>query len=59
MVCINDILGMFSKKEKRPRINKTIRREEEKVVDSFNVSAIGDKKVFCRCWKSKKVINNY
>ena len=46
---------MFGKKEKRPRINKTIKLEEEKVVDTVNVTDIGDKKVFCRCWKSKKV----
>ncbi len=46
---------MFSKKEKRPRINKKIRLEEDKVVDTVDVKDIADKKVFCRCWKSKKV----
>ena len=49
------LVGMFSKKEKRPRINKKIRLEEDKVVDTVDVKDIADKKVFCRCWKSKKV----
>ena len=50
---------MFGKKEKRPRINKKIKLEEDKVVDSVDVKDIGDKKVFCRCWKSKKVCSLY
>lgn len=32
-----------------------MRNFAKKVVDSFDVEDIGAKKVFCRCWQSKKV----
>ncbi len=38
-------------------INQTIKKDQEKVVDTVDIESIGDKKVFCRCWKSKKVNN--
>ena len=36
------------------RCNETIRMECPKVVDTIDIEDIGDKGVFCRCWKSKK-----
>ena len=47
-------LGLFNKKQKRPRINKKI-MDEDKIKTPFDVEDIGDKKVFCRCWQSNKV----
>lgn len=38
-------------------INSLIKKNEEKVVDTVDVEDIGEKKVFCRCWKSAKVSN--
>ncbi|CAG0893909.1 unnamed protein product [Darwinula stevensoni] len=35
-------------------VNKKLKKEVPKVVDSFDIEDVGDKKVFCRCWKSKK-----
>jgi len=35
-------------------INKEIKKEEAKLVCSFNVDELGDKTVLCRCWRSKK-----
>jgi len=54
------------KKQARPRINRKVKVEEDKVVDSFDIEDIGkviednSKKnaAYCRCWKSKKVSNS-
>ncbi|KAI3388190.1 hypothetical protein SNEBB_006236 [Seison nebaliae] len=35
-------------------INRSIQLSKEKVVDIVDVEDIGEKKAFCRCWKSKK-----
>nr|CAG4647574.1 EOG090X0JRY [Megafenestra aurita] len=34
-------------------VNLTLKKDEAKVVDTFDIEEIGDKKVFCRCWRSK------
>nr|CAG4650650.1 EOG090X0JRY [Sida crystallina] len=38
---------------KKNPVNLSIKKDEPKVVDNVDVEDIGDKKVFCRCWKSK------
>jgi len=35
------------------RVNKMVRMEENKIVDSVDIEDIGKQKCFCRCWKSK------
>lgn len=35
-------------------INTNVKKDEPKVVDSIDVEDLGNKSVFCRCWKSKK-----
>lgn len=35
-------------------INTTVKKDEPKVVDSLDLEDLGNKAVFCRCWKSKK-----
>lgn len=39
---------------KSAAINTTVKKDQPKVVDSFDVEDLGAKSVFCRCWKSKK-----
>ena len=34
--------------------NPGIKKEEGKVVNTIDIEDMGDKGVFCRCWKSKK-----
>lgn len=41
-------------KKKDGSINPKIRKDEPKVVDTVDVEDLGNKSVFCRCWKSKK-----
>ena len=41
-------------KKPRPHVNKKIKKDEKKVVNTFDIEDIGDKKAFCRCWKSSK-----
>jgi hypothetical protein len=36
-------------------INCDVRKEKDKVVDSFDIEDLDKKSSFCRCWKSKKV----
>lgn len=35
-------------------INPGIKKESPKVVDNIDVEDLGNKAVFCRCWRSKK-----
>lgn len=35
-------------------INHNVKKDEPKVVDTVDVEDLGNKSVFCRCWKSKK-----
>ena len=52
-------------KKTRPTINRKVKKDEAKVVDSFDIEDLAkdakdakDGKVaYCRCWKSKKVRN--
>lgn len=36
-------------------VNLAIKKNESKVVDNVDIEEIGDKKVFCRCWRSAMV----
>ncbi|KHJ89014.1 zinc finger CDGSH type [Oesophagostomum dentatum] len=38
----------------KARVNKKVQLANEKVVDTVDVEDIGEKKAFCRCWKSEK-----
>jgi len=38
----------------KERLNTTYKLESNKVAETFNVSELGAKTVFCRCWQSKK-----
>ncbi|XP_022110710.1 CDGSH iron-sulfur domain-containing protein 1-like [Acanthaster planci] len=35
-------------------VNRSIKKDVEKVVDSFDIEDLGDSTAFCRCWRSKK-----
>lgn len=35
-------------------INPGIKKDQPKVVDNIDVEDLGNKAVFCRCWRSKK-----
>jgi len=35
-------------------VNCDIKKDKDKVVDSFDIEDLDKKTVFCRCWKSKK-----
>jgi hypothetical protein len=39
-------------------VNQNIKKDDSKVVDTFDLEDIGDKKVFCRCWRSASVSNS-
>lgn len=38
----------------KSQINLDIKKDSAKVVDTFDVEDLGNKAVFCRCWRSKK-----
>nr|CAG4635208.1 EOG090X0JRY [Alona affinis] len=44
--------GGLCKSNKGTHVNLAIKKNEAKVVDQIDVEDIGDKKVFCRCWRS-------
>uniref|UniRef100_A0A0K0DF24 ZnF_CDGSH domain-containing protein n=1 Tax=Angiostrongylus cantonensis TaxID=6313 RepID=A0A0K0DF24_ANGCA len=44
---------------RKARVNYKIQLANEKVVDTIDMEDIGDKKAFCRCWKSDKVFGLY
>ncbi|XP_043843436.1 LOW QUALITY PROTEIN: CDGSH iron-sulfur domain-containing protein 1-like [Dromiciops gliroides] len=46
----------FLVKEKRYRsmVNLTIQKDNPKVVHAFDMEDLGEKAVYCRCWRSKK-----
>lgn len=44
-----------AKEETDSCINRCIDKACKKVVHSVDIEDIGDKKVFCRCWRSQKV----
>ncbi|VDL80748.1 unnamed protein product [Nippostrongylus brasiliensis] len=39
---------------RKARVNSAIHLSTDKVVDTIDVEDIGEKKAFCRCWKSSK-----
>lgn len=47
----------FYAKENRTKalVNLQIRKDNPKVVPAFHMEDLGDKAVYCRCWRSKKV----
>ncbi|KAK1166401.1 CDGSH iron-sulfur domain-containing protein 1-like [Acipenser oxyrinchus oxyrinchus] len=46
----------FMSKEKccKTRVNLEIQKDNPKVVHAFDIEDLGDKAVYCRCWRSKK-----
>ncbi|KAG2455647.1 NFKB1 factor, partial [Polypterus senegalus] len=44
------------KRCKKSRINQEIDKDNPKVFHSFDIEDIGTKKVYCRCWRSKKLL---
>ncbi|KAJ1373092.1 hypothetical protein KIN20_035423 [Parelaphostrongylus tenuis] len=40
--------------QRQARLNCKIQLANEKVVDTIEMEDIGEKKAFCRCWKSDK-----
>uniref|UniRef100_A0A5F8HG30 CDGSH iron-sulfur domain-containing protein 2 n=1 Tax=Monodelphis domestica TaxID=13616 RepID=A0A5F8HG30_MONDO len=47
----------FMVKEKRGKsmVNLSIQKDNPKVVHAFDMEDLGEKAVYCRCWRSKKV----
>lgn len=41
-----------SKPCKGPMVNASLKKDQAKVVDILDIEDIGEKKVFCRCWRS-------
>ena len=52
---VSALIPSKPKKKEHEWLNKTIEKEKAKVADTFQIEDLGDKMVFCRCWKSKKV----
>lgn len=48
-----------SKKADSDWVNKTKQKEKDKVADIIQIEDLGEKTVFCRCWKSKTVRANH
>lgn len=49
--------SFFSKpKCVKPKVNLDLQKDNPKVVHAFDIEELGDKAVYCRCWRSKKVI---
>lgn len=39
----------------KPKVNLDLQKDNPKVVHAFDIEDLGDKAVYCRCWRSKKV----
>lgn len=55
---VSALLPSSSKPPRKPDedwVNKTVLKDKEKVADIIEIEDLGDKTVYCRCWKSKKV----
>uniref|UniRef100_A0A8R1I4K6 ZnF_CDGSH domain-containing protein n=1 Tax=Caenorhabditis japonica TaxID=281687 RepID=A0A8R1I4K6_CAEJA len=39
--------------QRKARCNNLIKLDSKKVADTVDIEDIGEKKVYCRCWKSK------
>lgn len=47
--------GIYATMKLRKRhVNACIKKDCGKVVDTVDMEDMGDKKVFCRCWRSEK-----
>ncbi|KAM9477863.1 CDGSH iron-sulfur domain-containing protein 1 [Clarias gariepinus] len=46
----------FFSKDKcvKPKVNLDLQKDNPKVVHAFDIEDLGDKAVYCRCWRSKK-----
>jgi len=51
---VSKLHSSYSEKKGDCWINKSVKKDQEKVVDSFDVEDLGDSSAFCRCWRSKK-----
>ncbi|KAG9275297.1 CDGSH iron-sulfur domain-containing protein 1 [Astyanax mexicanus] len=38
----------------KPKVNLDVQKDNPKVVHAFDIEDLGDKAVYCRCWRSKK-----
>ncbi|CAJ0957733.1 unnamed protein product, partial [Mesorhabditis belari] len=52
-LAVGTIISYFTSR-RNVRVNCTHKLECDKVVDTVDMEDIGDKKTFCRCWKSSK-----
>ncbi|XP_059372151.1 CDGSH iron-sulfur domain-containing protein 1 isoform X2 [Carassius carassius] len=43
-----------SQSSPKGRVNMSVNKDSPKVVHSFDMEDIGNKAVYCRCWRSKK-----
>jgi len=41
---------------KKDTVNQSIQKDLDKVVNVVDIEDLGEKGVFCRCWRSKKVV---
>ncbi|XP_016085635.1 CDGSH iron-sulfur domain-containing protein 1 [Sinocyclocheilus grahami] len=47
--------SFFSKSKcEKPKVNLDLQKDNPKVVHAFDIEDLGDKAVYCRCWRSKK-----
>lgn len=37
-----------------PKVNQSVKKDCDKVVDCLDMEDLGDSAAFCRCWRSKK-----
>ncbi|KAJ8248372.1 hypothetical protein GJAV_G00241320 [Gymnothorax javanicus] len=44
----------FSKDKSKCWVNLDLQKDNPKVVHAFDIEDLGDKAVYCRCWRSKK-----
>ena len=48
---------LYYKGDNKGHVNLSQKKDVDKVVDSFDIEDLGNKEVYCRCWRSKKVGN--
>lgn len=41
-------------KSSKSKVNLDLQKDNPKVVHAFDIEDLGDKAVYCRCWRSKK-----
>uniref|UniRef100_A0A914D6Z6 Iron-binding zinc finger CDGSH type domain-containing protein n=1 Tax=Acrobeloides nanus TaxID=290746 RepID=A0A914D6Z6_9BILA len=52
-VAIGYLIGLKAA-QKKAHVNQAVKKDTDKVVDTVDMEDIGEKKVFCRCWRSSK-----